>query len=386
MTLIDNDMENERIWTLLARKLANEATTIELAELQVLLQSKPELQETIQDIEKHWVADVSSDADFLEATYLMHLDKMQQNGVWDEEVAEEEDVNMVSSAAFSQSANTYAKYSLLSLLVLFIGWGIYQWQSGSENQLAVTENATQIAPKVISTKHGSRTRVDLPDGTKVWLNAGSSLSYQHNFGSNNRNVTLVGEAYFDVVKNTEKPFIIHTNKMDIKVLGTAFNVSCYPNARKVETSLIRGSIEVTLLDRPKEKIYLKPNDKLTLLDNIISNNSVGKLKTSAIATQARNIPQLSISHITYLPIDNSVVETSWINNKLVFSSETFEEVSQKMEKWYDVNIQFTDEKLKQVKLTGSFERETIVEALSALQLTTPFQFQISNQRNITISN
>src|ERR1019366_6239917 len=100
-------------------------------------------------------------------------------------------------------------------------------------------------------------------------------------------------------KNPEKPFIIHTSKMDIKVLGTAFNVRCYPNEKKTETSLIRGRIEVTLKDRPDEKIYLSPNEKLTLLnDNIIPSESRFPKKVIHHVVEPIE-PLVSIRHITH---------------------------------------------------------------------------------------
>ena len=194
---------------------------------------------------------------------------------------------------------------------------------------------------------------------------------------------LSGEAFFDVVHNAEKPFVIHTSKMDIRVLGTAFNVRCYPDEKKMETSLIRGSIEVTLKDRPKEKIYLKPNEKLTLTADVVTTtvlNNLRKVKHEVEVTE----PLVAISHLTYQPADSSVVETSWVENKLVFRSETFEEVALKMEKWYGVSINIQNENLKQEHLTGSFESETVDQALSALQFTTNFRYSI-NKNIITIT-
>src|SRR4029078_631833 len=99
----------------------------------------------------------------------------------------------------------------------------------------------------VSTKRGSKSKVQLPDGTQVWLNADSRIAYNEKFQGNLREVTLEGEAYFDVVRDEKRPFVIHTAAIDIKVLGTAFNVRSYANEKNTETSLIRGSIEVTLV-------------------------------------------------------------------------------------------------------------------------------------------
>jgi transmembrane sensor len=237
--------------------------------------------------------------------------------------------------------------------------------------------------KEVSTKNGSRTKIQLPDGTVVWLNGSSKLVYDNeHFGRVIREVTLTGEGYFNVVKNAAKPFIIHTSKMDIKVLGTIFNIRCYLGEKNTETSLIRGSIEVTLKNR-KDKIMLKPSEKL-----IISDEVAAKPAKAAVADNpvGKGIPNdiIVLSHLTVLPQDSTIVETAWVENRLVFSSESFEEVALKMEKWYGVVIVFADEKLKQEPLTATFKKETLNEALLALQLTTRFNFKINND-TITIS-
>jgi ferric-dicitrate binding protein FerR (iron transport regulator) len=243
---------------------------------------------------------------------------------------------------------------------------------------------TEFAKNEISTKNGSKTSLVLPDGTKVWLNASSELTYEKNYGNKLREVTLSGEAYFDVVKNKEKPFIIHTSKMDIKVLGTVFNVKCYPGEKTTETSLVRGSIEVTLKDRV-EKIMLKPNEKLIInnADDIAEKNKIISRKVAPSKTITEK-PIISLTHLTMLPVDNTIIETAWVQNRLVFSSETFEEVVLKMERWYNVKIFIMDESLKEERLTGNFEKETIADALNALKLTTKFSYNIVNNNSIQI--
>src|SRR5690606_22571909 len=109
---------------------------------------------------------------------------------------------------------------------------------GQEAQLKY--NSTEVS------KPGERKSIQLPDGTKVMLNAGSTIHIAADFNATSRQLTLVGEAFFDVVHNAEKPFIIHTGAMDIKVLGTVFNVRAYPGDKTSETSLLKGSVEVTL--------------------------------------------------------------------------------------------------------------------------------------------
>ena len=183
-----------------------------------------------------------------------------------------------------------------------------------------------------------------------------------------------------MVKNPDLPFVIHTNRMDIKVLGTAFNVKCYPGEKTTETSLIHGSIEVTLKDR-QEKIRLKPNEKLVISDAVVSGETAVKQESGSFREpRGARKPLISLSGLTLLPGDHTIIETAWVSNRLVFSSETFEEVALKMERWYNVKISFSDESLKAATLTGNFEKETLGEALSALQLVTPFSYTIKSDQ------
>jgi transmembrane sensor len=101
---------------------------------------------------------------------------------------------------------------------------------------------TRQAENTVSTKAGSKSKIQLPDGTQVWLNADSKLEYNENFNVKLREVKLSGEAFFDVVKNKDKPFVIHTSQMDVKVLGTAFNVRSYPDEATTETALLRVAL------------------------------------------------------------------------------------------------------------------------------------------------
>src|SRR6185437_15508137 len=119
----------------------------------------------------------------------------------------------------------------------------------------------------VSTRPGSPSKIQLPDGSLVWLNADSRLTYRNADQGATREVQLTGEAYFEVAHDPVHPFLIHTATIDIRVLGTSFNVQCYGNERTTETSLFQGSVEVTLRSSPDKKIVLKPNEKLIVHNN-----------------------------------------------------------------------------------------------------------------------
>lgn len=241
---------------------------------------------------------------------------------------------------------------------------------------AKTDAGAALAKNIneISTKHGSKTTIQLPDGSRVWLNAGSKLTYNKEFGNKIREVALSGEGYFEVIKMEDKPFIIRTKAVDIKVLGTTFNVKAYPEDKTTETSLITGKIEVSVKSRPSDKITLKPNEKL-----VVENETPGPAE---IKPRNTSQPVIAISTVRYNPDEGLAEETLWRMNKLVIRSETFKDMALKMERWFDVSIEIKDKYLEQKEFNVIFEDETIETALEALSLNTPFKYERKGKKII----
>lgn len=373
------DQQVERIWTLMARKLSGEATPEELAELDLLLVKNPQDNYSFEVLLDVWNSKPGNNAQYAENKYKEMLVRMQQLGIDADQLAAENDfIQPDSSNSRRPRRKTALFLTSIILLGLVIGFSVRYFKKEPALKIA----ADPVTVKEISTKYGTKTSMLLPDGTEVHLNAGSKLTYDKNYGSKLREVNLTGEAYFDVVKNPQKPFVIHTNTINIRVLGTAFNVRCYPDEKITETSLIRGSLEVSLKNGG-EKIILKPNEKIRVNNNMLVKQGNEMIDKKEFAVQPKKT--IELGHVSLLPQDNSVIETSWVNNRLVFRSESFESVAQKMEKWYGVEITFHNESLKNKKLTGIFENETIYQALDALKYTTAFKYKVSNDQ-IILSN
>jgi ferric-dicitrate binding protein FerR (iron transport regulator) len=244
------------------------------------------------------------------------------------------------------------------------------WIFMHNNSAPAKKNSTAQIQTLVAEK-GSRTRTILPDGSSVWLNADSHISYAENFSSNTREVKLDGEAYFDVVKDAKRPFIVHVADYDIRVLGTVFNVKSYPDDKTIETTLIRGLVQVTKHNLRKQKpIYLHPNEKL-IVEKFAAN------KDAQLPIQSNNAEK----DYTIKPLDSSLkeperIETAWVYNRLEFNGDNFEELAGKLERWYNVTILFDDDAVKNLHLHGSFENETIEQALAALKIATPFNYEI----------
>lgn len=362
-------MENDRIWTLLTRKLSGEATPTELRELEKLLSLYPDSKKTINSLSQSWSSGIPTDSEFLEATYLQHLERMKAKGFTlssEEHVLQEE--NPVSTVTAKKP--TILRQILIPAIVL--AFVIATWvviKNPEEGIVAKKKNETGL----VVTNNGSRTKLILPDGSSVWLNAGSKLNYNKNFDAALREVYLTGEAFFDVVKDPKRPFVIHTSKMDVKVLGTQFNVKAYEQDKTFETSLLHGSVEVFLKKDRGTKYLLKPNQKL-----VLANKGPQQNKNASPGTNARE-SIVQIKELTYINGTNNDVESSWTRNILSFEDESFSEVSKKMERWYDVKFEFNNKRWENEFLSGSFEKESLDQAMTALKFSTGFDFSIKDK-------
>lgn len=227
---------------------------------------------------------------------------------------------------------------------------------------------------IVQAKPGTRSNVVLPDGTTVTLNAGSELTYPTDFMKGNREVKLSGEGYFQVAKNAGRPFIIHTAMVDVKVLGTEFNLRAYPNESKTETALISGLVEVTIHRQKDPKILLKPGEKVEV-DNQLAIVTGALQKAHPAASANARKPDIRVSPLVTDPVDHQVQETAWLEYKLVFRNETFERLSAQIERAYNVKIVFQDEQIKNASFSGKVKDESVTELLNILQATKHFNYK-----------
>ena len=361
-------MITDRIWILLTRKLTQEASATELQELDILLKQQPEALTNANEIAAAWTTACPTDHDFLEATYLQHLGRMKAKGHIlnaDSPLLNEDGTIFLTPP---KSFFAFKKILLAASVILIVAITAIWFRP-----VSIKPVISQFKPalhKVILTPNGSRTKILLPDGSNVWLNSGSKLTFNKNFETGLREVYLNGEAFFDVIKDPKRPFIIHTNKIDVKVLGTSFNVKAYDNDKTVETSLIKGSLKVSLRKDPSNTYLLKPNQKLVLLNEEFSPG-----KNTKHPKAADMVPVVAIMQLSYLKGTNTNVESSWTRDILSFEDEMFADVAKKIERWYDIKIVFKNKIWEQQYLSGSFEKESLEMALKALQFSTGFSYK-----------
>jgi len=220
----------------------------------------------------------------------------------------------------------------------------------------------------IHVPYGKTEKLKLPDGTQVTLNAGSTFSYPEAFEKNSRDVSLAGEGFFEVTKNAKKPFLVHTAKLVVKVLGTVFNVKAYNNDKTVETTLLKGKVQVELKNNPEKRIILLPNEKLIVVNNREPKSA--KPKESKIEYQVTELPDVK---------PDEVKETAWVDNRILFTNEMFEDVAAQIERKYNVQVVFEDRALRTEQISGLLDKETLKEALGIIELTTPFNFRVDGQ-------
>jgi ferric-dicitrate binding protein FerR (iron transport regulator) len=275
------------------------------------------------------------------------------------------------------SINIYKKLFIAASILLFISLSF----SGAY-LFFITKNKSVTVYNEISVPKGSKSSIILSDGSKIWLNSCTKLKYPDKFESTLREVYLEGEAYFEVAKDKNKPFFVRTSDLDIKVLGTSFNVKSYANEGTIETTLESGLISISKkLDGGKiNPMVIKPNQRLTFVKSE-GRILVDEVKNTLEENESTTVNSTQRKEKLYLFENiNTKLYTSWKDNRLVFEDESFESLAEKMERWYNVKIIIKGDKLKQFKFTGTFERETIEQALKALQITTKFKY--SFDRNI----
>lgn len=232
---------------------------------------------------------------------------------------------------------------------------------------------------------GSKAMTILPDGTQVWLNAGSNLSYHiDSYGENNRAVNLIGQAFFKVVTNPQKPFIVTAKSLKIKALGTEFDVKAYPEENTIETTLIKGIVKIEGKNHKKQSftITMNPKQKVTFY------SGKALVETSTL-TDPSNLDEKKLSHIKLEtpppstpaePLINDVEKpdlyTSWKDDRWVFEGEEIGNLAVLLERRFNVKIVFNSEELKSYKFTGIFQQETLEQILKVLKLTAPLRYTV----------
>ena len=235
----------------------------------------------------------------------------------------------------------YLKYA--AAVVLGIGVSL------STLYLTNQENLSTVGNYKLVTSKGEKSYLQLPDGTRVWLNSCTTLEYVENYGHSNRSIYLDGEAYFEVAKNKDLPFVVKANGIDVKAIGTAFNVSAYMEDSQLTTTLFNGKVAVqpTLT---KQEVLLEPNQV-------------------AVYDKSRN-------KIEVVPYDKKQF-AQWRGGFLSFEMMYLQDITKLLERNYNVVFRYENQGIKKLRFSGSFRNnEDLSEILNVIKTNTGIRYQI----------
>jgi len=305
-----------------------------------------------------------------EATKMIKLIQYQEGELTDDDVAsmkseilaaihEEKEIGYDDTMDIRRKNSSQKVYSALRWaaaitvpLALLAGIYLLSKQLSVDTQAVLQEAAgreTRLNPR------GQRSVLLLPDGSKVWLNADSNLDFGKDFNTSDlREVYLKGEAYFDVIRNPEKPFIVHTSAISIRVLGTAFNVKSYEDDKTIETTLVHGKVSISKIGATleDEQLILAPNQRAVFRK----------------ASNTINVEQVAAER-----------NTAWRFEKLIFDETPFYDVITRLERWFDVKINVSESQELSCRLTAEIEHEKLEDVLKLLEVSHNIKWKISGK-------
>jgi len=235
----------------------------------------------------------------------------------------------------------------------------YFYSPASLIAAAETPKETPAITQEISSMFGTRSKFKLPDGSTVYLNSGSKMVFPIQFKGDVRKVELVGQAFFDVIPNPAKPFVVKTSGIEIKALGTAFDLQAYPGTGEISTTLVHGKIvlENELDGVSKQIAELKPSDRA-----IYESTS----KTVKISAEE--------------DLDKFI---AWKDGKLVFFNDPIEKVAEKLGIWYNVTVKINNNEMKHYRFTATFTDEPIEQVLDLLSISSPIKYKIKKASRLS---
>lgn len=309
-------MEEQELYLLITKCLANQNTTEENEKLADWISADKNNEQTFEEVKKVWLGHKRpvADAESVNALAKLHA-KM---------AAVKPEPNLVKIGRIK-----YYLSAAAAIVVLVTGWFSYKLLMPPAKAIYVTEN----------TLSGQKKQIILDDGTKVILGPESSFSYPKVFEAAERTVVINGEAYFEVSKNPHRPFIVQTPLLKVRVLGTHFNVDAHKNQDIHTVSLLEGKVQVDLREEANEEYLLKPGQEL----------SVNR-----------------INHRVFQHQLDSASVLGWLNNVLIFKNEELGTVAPRIEKMYGVKIVFTDQETADTRLYAKFDNKPLTEVMKTI--------------------
>lgn len=330
-------MINEELFTTLAaRKLAGEATTAEQQELESMLQEYPELRERYQLLQQYFTVSSYHSSSETELALQRTMSRISSNN----------NITPVKRMFPWKWAGVAAAAILISAVAIVV--------------LRPKQQQMEVA-KLMERQNGKATKatIELADGSKIWLNADSKLSYPEVFNGNTREVFLTGEAFFDIAANPKKPFIVHLSSGSIHVLGTSFNIRAYEN-EAVQTSVKTGKvafIPAYEAGKKPDTIYITPDEKVTYRKAVADDEA-----DDAIVRE----------------ITSAEDDKAWTEGRLVFRDKTLEEIASELERTFGKKVSFGSDAPRYYRLTGAFQDNSLQDIMYYLARSKAFHYTITD--------
>ncbi len=263
-------------------------------------------------------------------------------------------INQKTKSTIQTNRRPYLKYAAILIAALFIGFSV------SEIRFRLVSDQTVELYNEFYAPEGQISEFKLADGTRVWLNSGTRIKVPMNFDSKHRILFMEGEAFFEVSKDPKHPFFVNTNELSVKVMGTSFNVSAYHSDGNSEVTLIEGQVGI-------KEIYGQRMAMLLPGQQLVYDKTTGKKQKRFV--------------------DTSPYE-AWRDGKMIFKDRSLKYIAEKLERWYNVEINFRDEAISQLKFSGTIlKNKPFSQVLEAITLTSPVRFEIkvnADQKNQVI--
>lgn len=330
-------MINEELFTTLAaRKLAGEATTAEQQELELMLQGYPELRERYQLLQQYFTVSSYHSSAETELALQRTMSRISSNN----------NVTPVKRMFPWKWAGVAAAAILIIAVAVVV--------------LRPKQQQMEVA-KLMERQNGKATKatIELADGSKIWLNADSKLSYPEVFNGNSREVFLTGEAFFDIAANPKKPFIVHLSSGSIHVLGTSFNIRAYEN-EAVQTSVRTGKvafIPAYEAGKKPDTIYITPDEKVTYRKAVTDDEA-----DDAIVRE----------------VTSAEDDKAWTEGRLVFRDKTLEEIASELERTFGKKVSFGTDAPRYYRLTGAFQDNSLQDIMYYLARSKAFHYTITD--------
>ena len=342
-------MNNTNFLLLVSKKFSGEANDKELQELDALLAANPDFLKQYKLLSQYWEQHDNHNQVFVEDALQKALLRLNLplNNVYEE--------STIHKSKFFKFSSIAAAASVAIIIVAAIFFAKQSKQKEVATPLAGLEKKQNSM--------GTKSTIQLADGSKVWLNADSKIQYPSSFEGSTREVYLNGEAFFEVAKNAKKPFIIHLANGTVRVLGTSFNIRAYDNEKTVETSVATGKVafipKYKSDDKKQDTVFLTPNNKVSYT--------------------------YTVEKITIAPT-LATDDNAWTEGKMIFKARSLQDIAIELERNFGKKVVFTDDIARAYVLTGSFQDNTLEEVMYYLSKTKGFYYKITNNELLIAAN